>query len=285
MANPGSGAQLSRSEYETAYGKFAALTSEGRTSAGTGSEGKDSVPTVLMIHSTGTSKRLFADVIERLPEFRCIAVDILGHGDSDRPPFEFSVPDHGTSLIDLVERIRRGREPILVASCSFGAVLTIELASRAPRLVSGILVNGAPGWHLESQRMARLRPFWDALLDGNGMPRPGIEMGGTVIDVSQSEHEARQEDVRKAGRWLLNSAWGVCAYDIVARLPRIKAVTTILMGSHDGHLPTSYTLADGIDGAVHEVVPNAGHLLPYDQPQRFADAVRALWKRVLDRKE
>ncbi|MEO8540622.1 MAG: alpha/beta hydrolase [bacterium] len=43
-------------------------------------------PTVFLAHATGFHARCWDQVVEQLPEFRCIAVDMRGHGLSSKPP-------------------------------------------------------------------------------------------------------------------------------------------------------------------------------------------------------
>ncbi len=258
-------------DYTTSFGRIAAIA---------GPE-QPEMPLLVFLHSLGTSKRLYAEVIPELSsEFHCIAIDALGHGDSDQPPFEFTIPDHAAAVIELIAQLRGSDRPVLVAGCSFGAILSMEIAAQAPEVVSAILVNGSPGWHLESQRLARLHSVTSRMVGKDGLPYPDIEGGGTVVPASDQERAARRQDVQKAGRYVLSTMWAMAAHDLILRLPRIKATTTILMGDRDWHCATSYTLSDGIEGAVLEFIEGAGHLTPYDAPAEVAAAVRRLNERM-----
>lgn len=260
--------------YTTSFGRLAAITDSGPSER----------PLLILLHSLATSKRLYAKVIPALSDFRCVAVDALGHGDSDRPPFEFTIPDHASVVIELIRQIRNENYPVLVAGCSFGAILAMEIAARARDLVSAILVNGSPGWHSESQRLARFHTITSRLVGNDGLPHPNMEGGGTVIPASDEERAARREDIQKAGRYVLSTMWAMAAHDLMPRLSRIKAATTILMGDKDWHCPTSNTLADGIEGSVLEFVEGAGHLTPYDSPSEVAAAIRRLHTRLVSQK-
>ena len=256
--------------FRTSFGTYSAIE------AGPGS----GAPLVVLLHSMGTSKRMYEPVMAALPEMRCVAVDALGHGDSDRPMYEYTVPDHASAVIEVLEAVREKGHPVIVAGCSLGAVFGVEIAARAPRLVQGLLLNGCPGWHLESQRIGRLRTLTTRLLDRDGMPRAGVEMPGAVVEAEPHEHAARRADVQKTGRWLLSTNWAVTAYDIAARLPKVTATTAVLMGEHDWCVASSYTLVDGIAGATHHLLADAGHQTPYDDPAAIADAIRGIRERI-----
>jgi 3-oxoadipate enol-lactonase len=69
------------------------------------------------------------------------------------------------------------------------------------------------------------------------------------------------------------------AFDQRANLPRIGVPTLVITGEHDATAPpkVSQRMAELIPGARVHIVPGAGHLLPMEQPDSFADAVLALW--------
>lgn len=239
------------------------------TSAGTFSvaEGGHGYP-VLLLHSLGTSNRLWSGVIPRLSaRYRVIAPDYLGHGQSSRPPHEASVPDHARWLVELADTL--GIDSAAVVGTSFGGQIATELAAYYPDRFPVLILNGAAGWHLESQRVARLRMV-SRLLDENGLPLPDAIPGGTVRPPDPGELAERREDLQRAGRWFLSSMWAIVSYDPIARLPRIKQPTLVLMGDRDYHMPTCYTLLEGLHNSSLEIIENCGHLSPYDCPAEVA---------------
>jgi hypothetical protein len=98
-----------------------------------------------------------------------------------------------------------------------------------------------------------------------------MEPGGTVRPFSGEERAARSADLVRCGGWFLGTMWAIASYDLAARLGRIDLPTFVLMGEQDFHLATSYVLADGIRDARLAVIPNSGHLTPYDAPDEVAD--------------
>jgi 3-oxoadipate enol-lactonase len=226
---------------------------------------------LLLIHSVGTSKRLFEESVAAWPKGRRLLVpDILGHGESCKPPHEFTISDHARALVDFARGV--GVEKAHVVGTSLGALIALEIAATDPGFTRSLVLNGCPGWHLESQRMARLRANTARLIDENGLPRR-VQAFGAMNRTEPEFVEALNVDLQRAGRWLLSSQWAIAAFDIIPRLGRVVSPTLVLMGEHDWHVPTSYQLEAGIRGSRFQLMPNAGHLSPYDAPEDFAQIV------------
>lgn len=251
------------------FGHFRRATSNGefagwRTGAG---------EPLLLLHSLGTSRRLFAGAI---PSVRAshdiICPDILGHGESDRPPHEFTIPNHAASLVGLLDELGIGKAH--VAGTSLGALIALEMAASFPDRVKSLTLNGCPGWHLESQRMARLQHNAALFITPEGLPRT-VTAFGTARPMEPDLLRQVNEDIQAAGRWMLSSMWAIAAFDIMPRLPRIAAPTLVVMGEFDYHMPTVYQLIESIPRSLLVIVPGAGHLTPYDDPEAFAAAVAA----------
>jgi pimeloyl-ACP methyl ester carboxylesterase len=70
-----------------------------------------------------------------------VAVDLLGHGRSDRPadPKRYSVSDFGEQVIALLDHL--GAEQAVVGGTSLGANVSLEVAAIAPSRVRGLIVE------------------------------------------------------------------------------------------------------------------------------------------------
>ena len=226
---------------------------------------------LLLLHSLGTSNRLWKHVLPLLrSQHRLIVPDFLGHGRSSPPPREYTLLDHADSLVELMDVL--GIEDFAAAGTSTGAHVSLEIASRFGARVTALVMNGGPGWHLESQRVARFITM-NGSIGGDGLPRADAPLGGTVRPQSEDDLAERREDLKRVGRWYVSTMWATLAYDPIARLEKVSCPTLVLMGDNDFHLATCYTLVNGIKGSRLVVVPNAGHLTPYDDPVTVAKEI------------
>jgi haloalkane dehalogenase len=99
-------------------------------------------PTFLLLHGNPTSSFLWREVIEPLlPLGRCVAPDLIGMGDSDRPadagPESFGFTEHRRYLGALLDHAIPDGSVILVIH-DWGSALGFDWAMRNPGRVAGI---------------------------------------------------------------------------------------------------------------------------------------------------
>jgi 3-oxoadipate enol-lactonase len=225
-------------------------------------------PTVVLLHAVGTSSHMWDEVVPLLaPHAHVLAIDLLGHGCSGDPVRELTIPDHADAVAGLITHLGLGRTTLV--GTSLGALIALDLTARHGGLVSSLLLNGCPGWHLESQRTARLMSI-AARLGPAGIPAADFPLLGTATPPTETVAAQRRADLQRCGRGFLSSWWAIAAFDPISRLSRITCPTHVVMGETDFHLATSYTLVDGVAGAQMTVIPGAGHLTPFDKPAEIA---------------
>ena len=102
--------------------------------------GDPSLPTVLLVHGLASNARLWDGVSERLGGlgFPTVAVDLRGHGESDRVEDGFDMATVADDLAAVLTEVTFA--PALVAGQSWGGNVVVELAARHPELVRGVLL-------------------------------------------------------------------------------------------------------------------------------------------------
>src|SRR5712691_3342123 len=82
---------------------------------------------LLLIHSLGTSRYIWEESLPLFADlgYRVVAPDILGHGDSDKPPhFGYGIRDYAANLVSFMRAIDFRRP--YIAGTSLGAQIGIE---------------------------------------------------------------------------------------------------------------------------------------------------------------
>jgi len=91
--------------------------------------------------------------------FSCIAIDLPGTGESDKPPGPYSTDGHADQVAAFLGAI--GIERAHVAGMSFGAAVGIHLAARHPGRVRPLSLHG--GWHASDDYLKLVVEQWRTL--------------------------------------------------------------------------------------------------------------------------
>ena len=213
--------------------------------------------------------------------FRLVLVDNRGSGRSDLAPGSFGVADMAGDILSVLDRagIRRAH----VMGVSLGGMIAQELAVDHPERVGDlILVSTTPGWPFAypmpavsaaliartgslTREAAARRHAENALSARTVQHRP--ELVGRLIELQES----RPAD---PGTLSAQAAAGA-RYAGGRRQTRILARTLILHGTADTVVDprNGKLLADRIPDARLVTFPELGHLLFWEDPDGFAEAV------------
>ena len=98
---------------------------------------------LVLVHGSWGSKLQWDVVASELSRsFRVLSYDRRGHGESECPSGQGSVREDVTDLAALIESL--GLAPAYVAGNSFGASITLRLATERPDLMRGVIAHEPP---------------------------------------------------------------------------------------------------------------------------------------------
>jgi pimeloyl-ACP methyl ester carboxylesterase len=230
-------------------------------------EGEGKRPPLVCVHGAGSSSVLWMEVVRRLsPHRRVIAPDLPGHGQSDRwhAPDDVSIAMYRDAVGTVCAQLKVERA--ILMGHSMGALIALDAAAAWPERVAGlILVNGGVRLPVASEVFVKLtgdftrfgkwlgRVVWSP-----ATPRDVVERWGTLAFTA--DQEITLADFRAVER-----------YDGAVAATRVHTPTLVLGGEDDLMTPPKLTreLASAITGARAVVVPEAGHMIVQEQPERF----------------
>ena len=107
-------------------------------------------PAIIFIHGAYSNRGGFGFQEEYFsPNHRCIAVDLRGHGESDKPDAPLTMDQHGHDVAELIRHL--GLEKPMLVGQSMGGQVIIAVAAHYPELVGAIASldspSNIPGWH------------------------------------------------------------------------------------------------------------------------------------------
>ncbi|MEO5678663.1 MAG: alpha/beta fold hydrolase [Acidimicrobiales bacterium] len=86
---------------------------------------------------------------------RLVVPDLLGFGDSPRPPSGYTAADHVEALLALLDELGV-TGPVIVGAHSLGCLVALALAERRPDLVAGIVALCPPLYRDEAEARRRV---------------------------------------------------------------------------------------------------------------------------------
>lgn len=226
--------------------------------------------TLVFMHYFGGSALEWQDVMDQLADrYRCIAIDLRGHGDSDGPDDGYSVDEMANDIISLIGLLSIG--PFVLVGHSMSGKVALALATRQlPGLQSLVLVSPSPPLPEPIPDDERQK-----LLDGYGKREAAVQTLKNITATPISEAVSEQiiaDDLRTAkpawNAWLLHGS----KEDISDRMHYVSVPVHIIVGSEDRALPPDVQhrmVVPYLKNATLTVCNGAGHLLPWETPNEL----------------
>jgi pimeloyl-ACP methyl ester carboxylesterase len=107
--------------------------------------GSDTDCDVLLIHGLSACSAHYEELGSGLsPRWNIAAIDLRGHGQSDRVPGTYVIEHYARDVIALLETMA---EPVVVVGHSLGGAVAVYLAGARADLVSGVFAEDPPLYH------------------------------------------------------------------------------------------------------------------------------------------
>lgn len=234
--------------------------------------------TVLLLHGYGDSGWSFEPLVPLLPpDWRLLAPDQRGHGDSERPAAGYTMHDLAEDAAALLE-VFGVAEPVTVVGHSMGSLVAQQLALAHPERVARLVLigSGTTGAleavrELEREVLALPDRVPDAFVreltrGATRAPLPPAFFEGLVA-------EARKVPLRVFQAFLP----GILGHDLARHPKRITCPTLLVWGPYDGFFGADQqeALLAAIPGARLRIYEECGHSPHWEEPERFARELAA----------
>ena len=237
-------------------------------------------PPLLLLHGLMTNGLCWSGLARALEdEYDVLMPDARGHGRSGVPDFGYGYEDHARDVIALIKDLRLSR-PVLLGH-SMGGMTAAVVANREPGLLGGLVLADPPFIGPKIQREVRDSDVADKHRRLLGRPV------GEVVAEARSRHpdDRSDETLELLARARLQTS--MAALDVLTppypdheRLMKGIDLPSLLIFGDRG------VVSSAVAGELRrlnpklqvERIPEAGHAVQLDQPERFASAVRSFLK-------
>jgi pimeloyl-ACP methyl ester carboxylesterase len=241
---------------------------------------------VLLLHGIGHSIRAWGRTMPALAKagFRALAIDTPGFGFSEQPPSLWAEDDLVAFLDEFLDTFYLKQASVAGHSLggAFAAVYALHRPERVKKLVLAAASVGpdvTPALRLLTLQIAQplLRPV-------------ALRQVFSLLAGSWDEKVLEQE-LKDATRWLSDPAarvyfWNVLRmglrvrgvkpdYLLLKRLRELRMPALVAWGAKDQILPISNVekIRAVLPDARYELYPDAGHMITYEEPERFNSAL------------
>lgn len=250
-------------------------------------------PVILLVHGIAGTSEAWTDVMERLAgRYTLIAPDLPGHGNSDKPPGDYSLGSLASMLRDLMVTLGYDHATMVGHSLGGGVVMQFvyQFPQRCERLV--LVSSGGLGRDVNLLLRAACLPGADLFLSATASPiaaagsaisaglgRFGWRPGPDLEEVARGFASLSDTQTRAAFLHTLKSVVGVEGQRVNAadRLYLASEIPTLLIaGGHDPIIPAKHSqdAHEMMPGSELVVFPDAGHMPFADEPAPFARTLR-----------
>jgi 3-oxoadipate enol-lactonase len=233
-------------------------------------------PSVLLIHGVGGDASHWDAIAARLSaRFDVVAMDLRGHGDSDRIRAPLDVDDLARDAVQVLDEagIRRCH----VAGFSLGGAVALALALMAPERIAALAVIGTVYGRSAEQRAKALERV-DYLARHGAAALAETNRERWFSEAFRRAHpdvvDRRVAQVTASDPESYRRAFTVfCTADFVGRLPQIHSPTLVVTGEHDvAATPAmAHAMAAELPDAEVQVLPGLHHSVLIEAPEDIAD--------------
>ncbi|MDN7799915.1 alpha/beta fold hydrolase [Burkholderia vietnamiensis] len=229
------------------------------------SSGSPDKPLLLCLHGVGGHAEAYSRNFGPHGEhFWVVAIDMLGHGWTDKPEINYQVKDYADHVLAVLKAL--GRERAHITGESLGGWVATYLAVHRPEVVDHLVLNTAGGWTAHPEVMARLKS-----LSNQAAEDPSWERIKTRLEFLMCDKSMVSDDLIETRRSIYSQPGFadtmkriMCLQEMEIRRPNmiteeqyrsIKAPSLVVWTSHD---PTA-TPAEGKE--ISEMIPNCKYVV------------------------
>ncbi len=224
---------------------------------------------LVLVHANPFDRRLWMyQVAHFSTRFRVVDVDIRGYGYSDKPETPTSITEMSEEVVAVCQQ--EGVREAIAAGISVGGVMVLQMGLDHPEMFKALIMVGCS---------SRPSAVYEHRIEGYSRGVAGFHAQHLKALVAPEFAASRlgaylldrfaDWDPKLSGAAIVEIFRGLQNRDQTGRLGELRMPVLVINGEFDNSRQGSEDMADRIDGAVHRVVPAAGHACCLEDPTTF----------------
>ena len=249
--------------------------------------GRPDAPAVILLHGTGGHWEAFAPNLKRLSEhFRCIAIDMVGNGFSDKPDYDYEIAVYVAHVAGVMDAL--DIEHASLIGMSLGSWVAAQFALDHPERTDRLILLSPAGLIATESNMARIRAERTKAVEN-----PTWESTKAMFDHLIADERNRIPDIiaLRQAIYRLPETRQVIDHVLILQDPaarernliteqqwsRIQAPTLVIASGkdHSEYQSTAQLIAKYIPGAEVFAMPDVRHWPQFEDPDAFNEAAIA----------
>lgn len=229
---------------------------------------------LVFVHGFPLSRSTWQKQIDALrSSYRVIAPDLRGLGESQAGHGTTTMAQFADDLHGLLQQLKL--KPVVLIGHSMGGYVALAFARQFPETLSGLVLVGTKAGN-DTPEGAAGRRAMAKQVKAEGSKVVVNAMASKMLAASNQD-QGMAEQVRgfmapSKPEGVIGALLGMAERpDSTAMLASIAVPTLVITGAEDGIIPPteSEKLAKAIRGAQLKIIPHAGHLVAFEQPDEF----------------
>lgn len=235
-------------------------------------------PAILFIHGFMLDRTMWRSQVAALEGWRRIAPDLRGNGLSEAPERGYCMANYADDLAVLLDAL--GVRRTVLCGLSMGGYIAFEFLRRHRERVTGLVIMDARAEADSLERRARRNVMIARALD-SGSKALADELAPKFL-AENAPDEMKKQLREMMERTPPNGIVGALEamrdrLDSTTLLPTLASVPTLLLiGGCDARTTRAsmQAMADQIPSARLDIIPDAGHVAPFENPTAVISRLR-----------
>ena len=239
---------------------------------------------VVLIHGLGSSALDWEMQIPALAaHYRVVAMDVRGHGRSEKPHERYSIAGFADDVAALIEHLQLA--PVHLVGISMGGMIGFQLGVGHPQLLRSLtIVNSAPEVKAKKRSdYLQIAKRWTLarVLSLDTTARALARLLFPKPEQAELRRKVEERWPRNDKRAYLAAMNAIIGWGVRERLARITCPALVITGDRD-YTPVALKQAyvEELPDARLLVIADSRHATPLDQPEHFNRGLLAFLQEV-----